>query len=98
MAPFPLTLVSGSSARDDSRLPADQPSDAELLDAYSRAVVGAVERVKPAVVNLDATRGSSSRRGGGGAGSGFIFTPDGLILTNCHVVDRATAIRVTLVD
>ncbi len=74
--------------------------DGELLDAYSRAVVGAVERVAPAVVNIEAyarrgTSGGAVRRG---TGSGFIFAPDGLILTNNHVVSDANRLRVTLAD
>jgi S1-C subfamily serine protease len=72
-------------------------NDDELLDAYSRAVVGATELVGPAVVKLDiANDGRHGRREG--SGSGLVFAPDGLILTNCHVVDGATSIRVRFAD
>jgi S1-C subfamily serine protease len=76
--------------------------DEELLDAYSRAVIAAVEKVKPAVVNLDVTRrgekGQRRGRSDRSGGSGFVFTPDGLVLTNSHVVHDAAEIRVTLAD
>lgn len=73
--------------------------DAGLLDAYSSAVVGACERVGPAVVKINVKQGTSKSRGrrpGGdaGSGSGFFFTPDGLILTNSHVVSGASRITV----
>jgi len=65
------------------------PDDRDLLDAYSRAVVGAVEMVAPAVVKIDVS---------GGSGSGVLYTPDGFLLTNSHVLGRGRGIRVTMSD
>ncbi|HEX3770239.1 MAG TPA: trypsin-like peptidase domain-containing protein [Polyangiaceae bacterium] len=68
--------------------------DADLLDAYSQAVVGVVERVGPAVVSI----GRSSRGQPAGAGSGVVFTPDGYVLTNAHVVAGAHQLELGFTD
>jgi S1-C subfamily serine protease len=80
-------------------------NDAEALDAYSKAVINAAEKASQSVVNVDIKQLVKSRPGSNrppterpGAGSGFIFTPDGFILTNSHVVHDATSIEVTIAD
>ena len=85
-------------------MPQQRPSipNDSLLDAYSRAVTGAVEVVAPAVVSVDVRkRGESQGRRSpaqAGTGSGFVFADDGLILTNSHVVEDSTEIDVRLPD
>jgi len=69
------------------------PSEADALDAFSNVVVAVAERLRPAVVNLRVERGPH-----GGNGSGVIFAPDGLLLTNQHVVHGAKTVRVRLHD
>ncbi|ETR77311.1 serine protease [Afipia sp. P52-10] len=73
-------------------------NDSELLDAYSNAVVQVTDKVGPAVVRVDtrATKGADQRPGG--VGSGIVLSPDGLVLTNNHVVGAARDIRLTMTD
>ena len=78
--------------RDDLTAAVD---DLELLDAYSRAVVGTLERTRAGVVSLRMRARRGQREG---AGSGFLITPDGYLLTNSHVADAGDAITVTLDD
>src|SRR5262249_44228747 len=69
------------------------PTEAEALDAFSRVVVHVADVLRPAVVNLQNERGRH-----GGSGSGILFTPDGFLLTNNHVVHGARQVRIRLND
>ncbi|MGE0211360.1 MAG: S1C family serine protease [Parvibaculaceae bacterium] len=91
---FDLSPIYDEEAPLNAAAPTPQPGDAELLDAYSEAVVAAVETVGPSVVHL----GVLGDEGPRGSGSGVIVAGDGLILTNSHVVDGARRIVVQLAD
>ncbi len=105
---YNLQLVSNESFDEGMQTPTNAvpTSDEKLLDAYSQAVIAVVEKVSPAVVNIDVHRQLRGRRRNNqsvaqevrGNGSGFIFTQDGYILTNSHVVHNATGLEVTLAD
>jgi S1-C subfamily serine protease len=77
--------------------PAGMHPDRRLIDAYSGAVIDAVDRVGPAVVRVDVP--ADAQRGSrGGSGSGFVISPDGLVITNSHVVQGAGTVRLGLTD
>lgn len=94
MSRFWQQFVNGDGTTDSPN-PADPsiPSEAEALDAFSNVVVTVAERLRPAVVNLRVDRGPHS-----GSGSGVLFAPDGLLLTNHHVVHGAETVRIRLHD
>ncbi|HTD68477.1 MAG TPA: trypsin-like peptidase domain-containing protein, partial [Candidatus Limnocylindria bacterium] len=104
----PITKIVSDEERENAPAPThSEPrigvpdTDATLFDAYSQAVVHGVESVGPSVVRIEVTKKVQTAQGqreGAGSGSGFIISPDGLVLTNSHVVRGAASIGVVLSD
>src|SRR5918996_1569385 len=98
-------LISSENVQTTAPSQAGAPSDESLLDAYSAAVTAVAEKVSPSVVNGEVKHNPDRQPSPSrepmelrGSGSGFVFTPDGFILTNSHVVHQATRLGVTLSD
>src|ERR1700740_3058794 len=81
----------GSDSISGQRAPGAGPEEQAALAAYSSVVVRVAERLRPAVVNLHGGRGRRH-----GSGSGVLFTPDGFLRTNHHVVQGLDRVRVRL--
>ena len=97
-----LRLVANNASAHE---PAQPPNldESEIFDAYSQAVIQAADKISPAVVNIEVTARESrspepSQTQPHATGSGFVFTPDGYILTNSHVVHAAGRVDVTVSD
>jgi S1-C subfamily serine protease len=87
-------IVDDSASSRTTEYTADAPrNDAALLDAYSNAVIDVTDRVGPAVVRVETGPKVRTPRERGGLGSGIVISPDGLVLTNSHVVGTAKEIR-----
>lgn len=90
---LPVQSQGEDSQRRDGPPQHSDHDDTRLLDAYSRAVIGVVERVSPAVIGVRSESGAER-----GSGSGFLITPDGCALTNCHVVQGRAQVTATTTE
>lgn len=86
-------ISNGHGSEHGSPQPDPNPEELDALDAYSRVVVRVAETIRPAVVHLKSARGRAE-----GSGSGVLFTPDGFLLTNHHVVQNSRQVRIRLND
>jgi S1-C subfamily serine protease len=93
MSKFWQHFIANGSGTSYGQPPDPDPEEVEALDAYSRVVVRVADALRPAVVNLRAGRGR-----GEGSGSGILFTPDGFLLTNHHVIQGNGRVRIRLSD
>lgn len=93
-------IATDSSIAEPVSVVSASVNDDKLLDFYSRTVIRAAEKVSPSVVNISVSRKIRNRGPDElkGNGSGFVFTPDGYILTNSHVVHDADELEITLSD
>jgi S1-C subfamily serine protease len=92
-----LEFLSSSAFPDHSSVPA-VTDDGQLLDEYSKTVTSVAERVSRSVVKIDVEQQRGSATAHAGSGSGFVFTPDGFLITNSHVVHGATKIQVRTLE
>jgi S1-C subfamily serine protease len=93
MSRFWQHFIANGAGTGHGQPPGPDPEEVEALDAYSRVVVRVADALRPAVVNLRAGQGRS-----GGSGSGILFTPDGFLLTNNHVIQAEERVRIRLND
>ena len=94
-----IVTIQNNTAGENNSFRREKMPDAEVLDAYSRTVISASGSVSPSVVNIKAHKKASGRRQSAeGGGSGFIISPEGFIVTNCHVAEETTLLEVEMQD